>query len=292
MAPRVDEKYREEINKARIELENLVKSKEFSAPDFLRLAYASQFTIANSHHDDNAGNTTSTDDATKKKTQSPNNNSLKTIAKIKANHPIITYPDLYQLAGIVAVKELGGLDIEFVPGRTESLISPDESSLPDVKQSPAELRDVFRKVEISDPKHIVALYGGLKLATAGAQGANLKLDNSYFVDLVDKKKDLSPAEKALLDDPEFHNCVRCYAMHKEDFFEDYEEAHKKLADLGLPYSAFIKSKLEKSASQVKKVLGAQKAVGVGVAVAAAVVILSFFYVINRRTAKHSPHQFQ
>lgn len=83
-----------------------------------------------------------------------------------------------------------------------------------------------------------------------------------------------------------------HIQHKEDFFEDYEEAHKKLADLGLPYSAFIKSTLEKSASQVKKVLAAQKAVGVGVAVAAAVVILSFFYVINRRTAKHSSYQYQ
>lgn len=81
MAPQVDEKYREEINKARIELGNLVKSKEFSAPDFLRLAYASQFTIANSHHNDDAANATSTHDATKKKTQSANNNSLNTIGK-------------------------------------------------------------------------------------------------------------------------------------------------------------------------------------------------------------------
>lgn len=72
--PVVDAEYRNEIEKARIELQNLIVSKKYSARDLLRLAYACQFSIssaANSHIDD-AGSSTSSTDA-KIKTQAANN---------------------------------------------------------------------------------------------------------------------------------------------------------------------------------------------------------------------------
>uniref|UniRef100_A0A0A9FHX4 APX3 n=1 Tax=Arundo donax TaxID=35708 RepID=A0A0A9FHX4_ARUDO len=40
---------------------------------------------------------------------------------IKQKHPKITYADLYQLAGVVAVEVTGGPSIDFVPGRKISL---------------------------------------------------------------------------------------------------------------------------------------------------------------------------
>ncbi|XP_059293034.1 cell wall protein IFF6-like [Lycium ferocissimum] len=250
-APQVDNEYWDEIAKARVELQNLISKENYNAWDLLRLAYASQFSIANFHHA-YAGTSTSTDattkktqsainnlktkmgnstsidattkntqsvnnnlkteigtststDATTKNTQSANNNlkteigtststdattkntqsvnnnlkteigtststdtrtmntqsannnlkteigtststdattkntqsainNLKTeIESIKRNHHVeITYPDLYQLAGVVALHTLGGPVIEFVPGREDSTISPDEGCLPDV----------------------------------------------------------------------------------------------------------------------------------------------------------------
>lgn len=238
----------------------------------LRVAYASQFSIAN-HYNDGA--------------QSTAKNHHKTIEKLHKDHPTITYPDLYQLAGTVAVKALDGPEIDFVPGRKDSPISPDASCLPDLKNiGPKELKDFFGKVKISDPKHIVALYGGLKLATAGDQGADLKFDNKYFSDLA------KSSDKALREDQEFRNIVERYAKNKNEFSKDYAEAHKKLSELGLPYSAFVEAAFKKGASQVQNVIATTpKAVGVGVAVAAAVVIFSIFYLIHKRRTQHPSQQF-
>lgn len=69
--PVVDAEYRNEIEKARIELQNLIVSKKYSARDLLRLAYACQFSISSAANSD-AGITTSTTDA-KIKTQAANN---------------------------------------------------------------------------------------------------------------------------------------------------------------------------------------------------------------------------
>ncbi|KAM3362991.1 L-ascorbate peroxidase 3 [Capsicum galapagoense] len=374
MAPRVDKEYRDEIEKVRTELHNIAMSNDKSnAPHLLRLAYASQFSIANSHVDDAATKPTQSDDTI---------STLKKIQKIKADHPIITHPDLYQLAGIVAVEILDGPKMEFVPGRTDSSILPDESCLPDVKQSASDLRKVFGKVGISEPKHIVALCGGLKLARSGpVLGPSLKFDDPYYLrepgkkkdssptdkplldkkkdsgptdkpllnkkkdsggptnkplldkkkdsgptdkplldkkkdssptdkplldnkkdsggptdkplldnkkdsgptdkPLLDKKKDSGPTDNTLLDDPKFRECVQRYARDKEVFFKDYEEAHKKLSEFGLPHSSFIRSVLEKSMELVISSTATQRAV------AAAVAIFGVFYLINRRRAKHS-----
>ncbi|XP_059293032.1 L-ascorbate peroxidase 3-like [Lycium ferocissimum] len=287
MAPRVDAEYQKEITKAREELKNLPKDK-YSAADLLRLAYTSQFSIANSHHDE--GTITSND--AKPNTQSANNNIKTAIENIKNSHRTITYPDLYQLAGVVALEMPGGPKIEFVPGREDSPISPDEGCLPDGSQGASDLRDVFRKVGISDNRDIVALSGGLEMARrAGPRtGETFKFDNSYFKELF-KNKDssqLQPTDEALVKDPNFIRLVGLYAENNQAFLKDYEVAHKKLSDLGLPDSPFLG--LEKS-KPVLNMPVSQRAVGV--VVAAAVVILSVFYLINkRRTNKYSSQQFQ
>lgn len=50
---------------------------------------------------------------------------------IKEKHPWITYADLWTLAGVVAVKEMGGPDCKWKPGRTdfvdESKVRPSSS---------------------------------------------------------------------------------------------------------------------------------------------------------------------
>ncbi|KAG8373632.1 hypothetical protein BUALT_Bualt11G0044500 [Buddleja alternifolia] len=150
--------YVKEIERARRDLRALISAKN-CAPIMLRLAW----------HD--AG----TYDA-KTKTGGPNgsirteteikhaaNNGLKIAIdlceEVKANHPTITYADLYQLAGVVAVEVTEGPIIDFVPGRKDSMVSPDEGRLPDAKEGPSHLREVFYRMGLSD-RDIVALSGG------------------------------------------------------------------------------------------------------------------------------------
>ncbi|KAJ4843318.1 L-ascorbate peroxidase 3 [Turnera subulata] len=273
-APMVNAEYLKEIEKARRDLRALISSKQ-CAPILLRLAW----------HD--AG----TYDA-KTKTGGPNgsirnreeythsaNNGLKIAVdlceEIKRKHPKITYADLYQLAGVVAVEVTGGPSIEFVPGRKDSTKSPEEGRLPDAKQGASHLRDVFYRMGLSD-KDIVALSGGHTLGKAHKDRSGfdgpwtkepLKFDNSYFVELVKGESGLLklPTDVALMEDPKFRQYVLKYAQDEEAFFADYAVSHKKLSELG-----FTPSKRSSSAS-----LLAQSAVGM--AVAATVVILGYIY---------------
>uniref|UniRef100_A0A2P2LV68 Plant heme peroxidase family profile domain-containing protein n=1 Tax=Rhizophora mucronata TaxID=61149 RepID=A0A2P2LV68_RHIMU len=130
--PVVDTDYLKEIDKARRHLRALIAYKN-CAPIMLRLAWHDAGT-----YDKNT------------KTGGPNgsirneeeyshgaNNGLKIAInfceELKAKVPKISYADLYQLAGVVAVEVTGGPSIDFVPGRKDSNISPKEGRLPDAK---------------------------------------------------------------------------------------------------------------------------------------------------------------
>ncbi|KAF5194100.1 Ascorbate peroxidase, partial [Thalictrum thalictroides] len=218
------------------------------------------------------------------------NNGLKIaidlLEPVKKRHPKITYADLYQLAGVVAVEVTGGPTIDFVPGRKDSKVSPNEGRLPDAKKGGQHLRDIFYRMGLSD-KDIVALSGAHTLGRAhpersGFEGAwtsePLKFDNSYFVELLKGEAEgllKLPTDKALLEDPEFRKYVELYAKDEDVFFRDYAASHKKLSELGFTPS-ISGPKLDIKTGTIL----AQSAVGV--AVAAAVVALSYFYEVHRR----------
>lgn len=68
-----------------------------------------------------------------------------------------------------------------------------------------------------------------------------------------------------------------YVLQDEDaFFKDYAVSHKKLSELGFTPPSFSLKEVTKSG-----IILAQSAVGV--AVAAAVVILSYIYEVRRKT---------
>ncbi|KAF0892835.1 hypothetical protein E2562_018628 [Oryza meyeriana var. granulata] len=286
-APVVDAEYMAEVERARRDLRALITSKS-CAPIMLRLAW----------HD--AG---TYDKATK--TGGPNGSirfpqeyshaanagikiAIDLLVPIKQKHPKITYADLYQLAGVVAVEVTGGPTIDFVPGRKDSSDCPEEGRLPDAKQGAAHLREVFYRMGLSD-KDIVALSGGHTLGKArpersGFDGAwtkdPLKFDNSYFIELL--KEDAEgllklPTDKALIEDPTFRRYVELYGKDEDAFFRDYAESHKKLSELGFtpPRSAFI----YKSCQKLKSLLMQTAA---GVAVAAAVVAWAYTSESNKK----------
>ncbi|KAK9038105.1 hypothetical protein V6N11_022994 [Hibiscus sabdariffa] len=264
--PAKNPKYLKEIERARRDLRALISSKN-CAPIMLRLAW----------HD--AG----TYDA-KTKTGGPNgsiryDHELKHGAnseQVKARHPEITYADLYQLAGVVAVEVTGGPTIDFVPGRKDSKVSPEEGRLPDANQGAKHLRDIFYRMGLSD-KDIVALSGGHTLGRAhpersGFEGAwtkdPLKFDNSYFKELLEKSDpDLLklPTDTALVEDPKFLRYVELYAKDEDAFFRDYAASHKKLSELGFISPSRLALKF-----------------AVGVLVTATVAILSHYYEVHKR----------
>lgn len=276
-SPVVDAQYLKEIDKARRHLRALISSLN-CAPIMLRLAW----------HD--AG----TYDA-KSKTGGANasirneeefshgcNNGLKKAIdwceEVKLKNPKITYADLYQLAGVVAVEVTGGPTIEFVPGRKDSKVSTKEGRLPDATKGSPHLRDIFYRMGLTD-KDIVALSGAHTLGRAHPERSGfegpwtkepLKFDNSYFQLILEGESEgllQLPTDKALAEDPAFRPFVDLYAKDEDAFFRDYAASHKKLSELGFtpvgPKTVRDTTILAQSA--------------VGVVVAAAVVVLSYLY---------------
>lgn len=204
---------------------------------------------------------------------------------VKAKHPKITYADLYQLAGVVAVEVTGGPDISFQPGRKDSNVCPREGRLPDAKKDFQHLRDVFYRMGLSD-KDIVALSGGHTLGRAHPERSGfdgpwtqepLKFDNSYFVELLKGESEgllKLPSDKTLLEDPEFRRYVELYAKDEDAFFRDYAESHKKLSELGFNPNASAAKACSDSTVLAQGAFG--------VAIASAVVALSYFYEIRKK----------
>jgi len=86
---------------------------------------------------------------------------------IKAKYPEVSYADLYILAGVVAVEEMGGPKVTFNYGRTDAKgptdpkddarFSPD-GRLPDGDKDAQHIRDIFYRMGFDD-RGIVALSG-------------------------------------------------------------------------------------------------------------------------------------
>eukprot|EP00270_Netrium_digitus_P006853 TRINITY_DN197_c0_g1_i3.p1 TRINITY_DN197_c0_g1~~TRINITY_DN197_c0_g1_i3.p1 ORF type:complete len:271 (+),score=49.75 TRINITY_DN197_c0_g1_i3:63-815(+) len=162
---------------------------------------------------------------------------------VKEKFPILSYADIYQLAGVVAVEITGGPEIEFHPGRKDNFTSPEEGRLPDATKGVDHLRAVFGHMGLSD-KDIVALSGAHTLGAchkgrSGFEGKwthqPLEFSNDYFQILLKGGVEgllLLPTDEALLDDPIFKEYVELYAKDEDAFLKDYAEAHLSLSELG------------------------------------------------------------
>ncbi|GAA5955796.1 hypothetical protein JCM10213_001748 [Rhodosporidiobolus nylandii] len=184
---------------------------------------------------------------------------------IKSNHPWITYADLWTLAGIVAIKEMGGPEIKWKPGRTDFVDDskcPPRGRLPDGAQAADHLRQVFQHRMGFTDQEIVALAGAHSLGRchsdrSGFHGAwsvtPTRFTTQFYKMLVKfkyekkvwegpvqyKNEDLGeelmmlPTDLALIEDPEFAKWVRIYADDRERFFNDFADVFAKLIELGV-----------------------------------------------------------
>ncbi|XP_015866914.2 L-ascorbate peroxidase 3 [Ziziphus jujuba] len=283
--PVVDNDYLSHVDKARRDLRALISSRN-CAPIMLRLAWHDAGTYDASTKTGGPNGSIRNEEEYTHGSNSGLKKAIDFCEEVKSKHPKITYADLYQLAGVVAVEVTGGPTIDFVPGRKDSKISPKEGRLPDAKLGAPHLRDIFYRMGLSD-QDIVALSGGHTLGRAHPERSGfdgpwteepLKFDNSYFVELLKGESEgllKLPTDRALLDDPKFLHYVELYARDEDVFFKDYAESHKKLSELGFtPRSSGSKIIVKDST------ILAQSAVGV--AVAAAVVIFSCIYEVRKK----------
>ncbi|MCJ1335412.1 hypothetical protein MMC09_000682 [Bachmanniomyces sp. S44760] len=186
---------------------------------------------------------------------------------VKAKHSWITYADLWTLAGVVAVKEMGGPDIEWKGGRTDYVDDsklPPHGRLPDGAQGSDHLRFIFNRMGFSD-QEIVALSGAHNLGRchsdrSGFEGAWVnnptRFSNTYYrllTTLSWKKKTLPsgieqfanydedtetelmmlPTDIALTTDPAFSPWVHKYANDRNLFYNDFAAVFAKLIELGI-----------------------------------------------------------
>ncbi|BFZ63510.1 heme peroxidase [Saitoella coloradoensis] len=182
---------------------------------------------------------------------------------VKRKFPWISYGDLWTLAGVVALEEMGGPRVAWRGGRldhTDDSNVPPNGRLPDASQGCPHLRDVFYRMNFSD-QEIVALSGAHTLGQCHADRSGfdgpwvrnpIRFSNTYFKLLLaetwtpkinvagnlqfrdeDDEIMMLPTDMALLDDPKFAKWVKIYAEDKERFFEDFAGVFGKLIELGV-----------------------------------------------------------
>ena len=186
---------------------------------------------------------------------------------VKEKHSWITYADLWTLAGVVAIKEMGGPEISWKGGRTDYVDDsklPPRGRLPDGAQGADHLRWIFYRMGFDD-QEIVALSGAHNLGRchsdrSGFEGAWVnnptRFSNQYYrllLSLQWRKRTLKngieqfvnydddtetelmmlPTDMALTQDPKFRRWVELYARDKDRFFEDFSNVFDKLLELGI-----------------------------------------------------------
>ncbi|KAF5637072.1 heme-binding peroxidase [Fusarium sp. NRRL 25303] len=191
---------------------------------------------------------------------------------IKRLHPWITYSDLWTLAGVTAIRAMGGPEIDWLPGRTDFTDDsklPPRGRLPDAAQGADHIRDIFYRMGFND-REIVALSGAHSLGRCHTENSGFegkwvnnptRFSNQYFRLLLSEKWTektvpesgvtqfssvdpdteeelmMLPTDIALTTDPEFSKYVRLYAEDKELFFNDFKAAFAKLLELGIARDA-------------------------------------------------------
>jgi len=183
---------------------------------------------------------------------------------VKQEFPGISYADLWVLAAVTVIEEMGGPSIKFRAGRTDAPSSascPPDGRLPDAAQGASHVRDIFYRMGFND-REIVALCGAHALGEchtdrSGFSGpwtrAPTTFSNEFFREMLetqwtpkkwsgpDQYEDptgelmMLPTDLALRDDPKFREYVELYARDEDAFFDDFARAFRRLVELGVDF---------------------------------------------------------
>lgn len=180
----------------------------------------------------------------------------------------LTYSDLWTLAGVVAIQEIGGPKILWRPGRQDGVgpqnCTPD-GRLPDGDKDQDHIRKIFYRMGFND-QEIVALSGAHALGRchpdrSGFSGpwtfSPTTFTNDYYKLLFEEKwqpkkwsgptqyedtktKSLMmlTTDMSLVMDKSFRAWAKKYATDEQAFFHDFSRAFSKLIELGVPEKNF------------------------------------------------------
>lgn len=186
---------------------------------------------------------------------------------IKAMFPQITYSDLWTLAGVVAVQEMGGPYVQWRAGRKDGDVNgctPD-GRLPDGDKGADHIRKIFYRMGFND-QEIVALSGAHALGRCHLDRSGFEnawsfspttVTNDYYKLLLSEKWNLRKwkgpiqyedaktksimmltTDHALMTDKVFRPFTQLYAKDEAKFFEDFSAVFTKLIELGVPQAQF------------------------------------------------------
>lgn len=183
---------------------------------------------------------------------------------LKKKYPQISYADLWTLAAVVAIRQMGGTEIPWRWGRSDAKsakeCSPD-GRLPDALQGAAHIRDVFGRMGFSDREAVCLIGGGHAIGKTHKDASGfatkpwkhdfLQFDNGFFTALfgekwiVDTKNQpkqytdaasglliMLPADIAIAEDPKLKKIAEEYANDNDVFQRDFAKAFQKLSELG------------------------------------------------------------
>jgi cytochrome c peroxidase len=193
---------------------------------------------------------------------------------LKKKYPGITYADLWTLAGVVAIENMGGPEIAWRCGRSDSAkpTTVPDGRLPNAdmgsKDATAKhIREIFHRMGFTD-REIVALLGAHSVGrchtdASGYWGpwtyAESTFSNEFFrllfaekwrekkthngkpwkgpkqYESADGKIMMLPADLVMMQDAEFSKAAKEYAANEELFFKEFAAAFGKLMELGVDF---------------------------------------------------------
>ena len=255
-----------EYQKAAVEIKQLVKADPNKGPTLVRLAWHSSGTYDKAQRDGGSGPGTI---RFKEELAHGANAGLGAavgwLEPIKRKHPKLSYADLFTLAGVVSIVQMGGPAVPWKSGRVDgkpAQVTPD-GRLPAAdkgapKATAAALRQTFGRMGFND-QEIVALSGAHALGRCHPDASGYAgpwtptptlLTTAYYSLLLNekwtpKKWDgplqyeersgklmMLPSDLTLVQDARFAKYVRLYAKDSKRFYADFSAAFAKLLELG------------------------------------------------------------
>ncbi|GAB4845445.1 L-ascorbate peroxidase 1, cytosolic [Ancistrocladus abbreviatus] len=164
---------------------------------------------------------------------------VKLLQPIEEEFSMLSYSDICQLAGVVALELSGGPRIPFHPGRKDQLGHFSRGCLLDATKGPDYVNNVLIKRMRLTKKDIAALFGGYSMGRCpfGPEGSRtiepLRFSNSYFKELLGETEGglVLPSEKALLLSDDYCSYVQKYAVDKAALLADFRVAYMKVSEL-------------------------------------------------------------
>ncbi|TIB70009.1 heme peroxidase [Wallemia mellicola] len=190
--------------------------------------------------------------------------------KVKPQFPWISYGDLWTLAGVAGLQEMGGPKASIVAWRPGRIDGTDEreaitNRLPDGAKDEHHIQNIFNRLGFND-REAVCLIGAHAVGRthkdrSGFEGpwtfSPISFSNQFYKLLLEsdwKEKQwdgpkqyedqetkslmMLPTDYALRTSERYRPYVEKYAENEDLFFEDFAKAFAKLIELGVPLKQF------------------------------------------------------